>query len=55
MVIFLGLGVTILEDQHNTILHFITPFNIMFPVEVFLNRPRDECPLLRTSNVYNLT
>ena len=37
-------GVTIWEDQHNTILHFITPFIIMFPVEVFLNRRRDECP-----------
>ena len=45
---------TILEDQHNTILHFITPFITMFPVEVFLNRPRErEVLLLRRANVYN--
>ena len=37
-------SVTILEDQHNTILHFITPFIIMFPVEVILNRPKERYP-----------
>ena len=46
--------VTILEDQHNTNSHFITPFITVRPVEVILNRPRERgAPSTSRANVYN--